>query len=303
MTNPTARQPGDSKVQWAVFLGLLANIALALIKLAAGVLGASAALIADAVESITDILGSVVIWGGLHMASRPPDENHPYGHGKIEALAALAVTALIAAAGFGIAVQSIRLLYLGAPTTPAPFTVVVLLFVVVVKEFLARFMGAAARRERSSAAFVESWHHRSDALTSLAAAVGISASLLGGPPWASADKWAALFTAGVILFNAGMLARLPLLELTDAQESDITPAAVASALRVPGVRRVETPRRYGRHLHIDMHIEVDPDMPVREAHRIAHEAQDAVRADLPRVRRVLVHIEPLGGVHAAPEGH
>ncbi len=299
---PAANHSIASKVQRAVVIGLLVNVALALTKLTAGVLGASAALIADAVESITDILGSVVILGGLHMASKPPDANHPYGHGKIESIAALAVTSIIAAAGFGIAVQSIRQLF-GSYPTPAPFTIVVLLIVVLVKELLARFTGAAAKRENSSAAFVESWHHRSDALTSLAAAVGISASLLGGPAWASADKWAALFTAGIILFNAGMLARYPLQELTDALETDITRDATACALRVPGVLGVETAhaRRYGRDFYIDMHIEVDSELPVREAHRIAHQAQDAVRAGLPRVRRVLVHIEPFGGVQAAPK--
>lgn len=290
----------SSRVQRAALVGLMANIALAMVKLTAGILGSSYALIADAVESIADIVGSVVIWGGLHMASRPADANHPYGHGKIESLAALAVTIIIGAAGIGLGVQAIRELFVQHPA-PAAFTLPVLIGVVIVKEGLARFMKSAAKREDSAAGFVESWHHRSDAITSLAAAIGISAALIGGPAWASADRWAALFTACIILFNACLLARLPLQELTDAEASRVTDRASTLAMEVPGVKRVETihSRRYGREYFVDMHIEVDPDLTVREAHRIAHEAQDAIRAGLPRVRRVLVHVEPYGGVGPA----
>lgn len=296
MRQKASQNSSPSRVQRAALIGLVANVFLALIKLGAGILGGSYALIADAAESITDIVSSVVIWGGLHMASRPPDANHPYGHGKIESLAALVVTMFIAAAGVGIGVQAIGGLFV-QHVAPAPFTLAVLICVVIAKEALARFMRSAAKEEQSAAGFVESWHHRSDAITSLAAAIGISAALIGGPSWASADTWAALFTACIIVLNACLLARLPIQELTDAEPTDVTERASELAMGVAGVRRVETvhSRRYGRELFVDMHIEVDPELSVREAHRLAHEAQDAIRAGLPRVRRVLIHVEPFEG--------
>lgn len=287
-----SRRPGR-RTKRAAVLGLLANVALAITKLVAGVAGSSYALVADAVESIGDILGSVVIWGGLHMGSRPPDEKHPYGHGRIESLAALAVAVLIGAAGIGIAVQAVRGLF-EPQLLPAPFTLIVLIAVVLVKEGMARFAGRAAEWEQSVAGRLDSWHHRSDALSSLAAAIGITTALIGGPDWAVADEWAALFASGIIVFNAWYLSRTPLRELTDAEPTDIVEEAAALAIEVPGVRAVETvhARRHGRDTFIDMHIEVDPELTVRAAHKLAHDAQDAVRAGLPRVQQVLVHVEP-----------
>lgn len=281
------------RAQHAAILGLLANVALGFTKLIAGIAGSSYALIADAVESFTDIIGSVVIWGGLHMAARPPDENHPYGHGRIESLAAFLVAVMIGGAGIGIAVEAVREL-LNPHRPPAAWTLIVLLAVVAIKEALARIAARAARKDGSVAGRIDSWHHRSDALTSLAAAVGISVAVLGGDAWAAADEWAALFASAIILYNAFSLGRLPYRELTDAEPTDIIEDAASLAMGVPGVRAVETlhARRHGRDLFIDLHIEVDPHLSVREGHRLAHQAQDAIRAGLPQVQRVLVHVEP-----------
>ncbi len=274
-------------------LGLLVSVALALVKLFSGLIGHSYALIADAVESIADIFASMVVWGGVMIAARPPDDDHPYGHGKAEPLAALVVALMLIAAGAGIAIQSIREI-LVPHHGPAPFTLWVLLGVVAVKEILFRIVHRAGARSGSSALLADAWHHRSDAITSFVAAVGISIALIGGERYASADGWAALVASGVILFNAWRLLMPPLHELMDADQQDVTERARAVAAGVAGILDVEkvTARKAGTGYWADMHIEVDPDMSVRDAHELAHRVKDAVMAAMPAVRDVLVHIEP-----------
>lgn len=220
------------RAQRIAVVGLLVNIALAATKLVAGLMGHSYALVADAVESMTDILGSVVIWGGLRIGARPADENHPWGHGKAESLAALVVAAMVLAAGIGIGIKSIDEI-ITPHHAPAPFTLGVLIAVVVVKELLFRRVLRIAREEDSGAAEVDAWHHRSDAITSAAAFIGISIALFGerlfggaggatapGEPsrWASADDYAALLASAVIIYNGWRLMRVPLRDLMDADQ-------------------------------------------------------------------------------------
>ncbi len=306
-------RPANLRAQRTAVVGLLVNVALAAIKLVAGLVGHSYALVADAVESMTDILGSVVIWGGLRIGARPADENHPWGHGKAESLAALVVAAMVLAAGVGIGVKSIDEI-ITPHHAPAPFTLGVLLAVVVVKEVLFRRVLRVAHEEHSGAAEVDAWHHRSDAITSAAAFVGISVALFGervsggagaqadSPSrWASADDYAALLASGVIIYNGWRLLRVPLRELMDeegpgASASAIGPAR-AIALGVEGVRGIEKirARASGSRWFLEMHVEVDPEMPVREAHVVGGRVRAAVRERLPRVADVLVHVEP----HAA----
>ncbi|MEI7657287.1 MAG: cation diffusion facilitator family transporter [Phycisphaerae bacterium] len=280
--------------------GMLANVVLAAVKIIAGVLGHSSALVADGIESVADIVGSVVIWGGLRVASRPRSERHPYGYGKAEALAAVVVSFMILAAAAYIAVDAVSQIRNPGPT-PAGFTLAVLVVVIVVKEFLFRLVRRTADQSGSSAVRTDAWHHRVDAITSVAAFVGITLSLLGGPALRAADDWAALLAAVIIAYNGCALLIPPLRELLDAQALDVVDVVTSHASSVPGVRKVQKAyaRRSGRELWIDMHIWVDGAMNVRDAHTLAHAVKDAVRARVPAVRDVLIHIEPAPAEGAA----
>src|SRR4051794_5492899 len=195
-------------------LGLLINVVLASVKIVAGVIGHAYVLIADGIESGLDIAGSIVIWGGLTLAARPPDETHPYGHGKAEPIAAIVVALGVIAAAIGLAVESVREI-LTPHHAPAPFTLGILIIVVIIKEFLFRTVIRVGRDVESTAVKTDAWHHRSDALTSTAAFIGISIALIGGRGWESADDWAALFACVVIATNGVLLLRPSIREILD----------------------------------------------------------------------------------------
>src|SRR6266850_1298471 len=280
----------------ATFLGMVVNTFLAAGKLAAGVLGHSHALIADAVESLADIFSSIVVWRGVVIAAEPEDEDHPYGHGKAEPLAAATVSTMLLAAGGWIAVHAFRAIAHPHPA-PAPFTLIVLLLVICVKEGLFRFVLREAISVESSAVQTDAWHHRSDVITSFAAAIGISVALLGGKGYESADEVAAIVAAAIIVWNAWRLLRPALNELMDRSPSrELCERIRHIAEAVKGVERVEKTfvRKMGYHFYADMHVQVDPQMTVQHSHNIAHEVKDKIRTQIPRVRDVLVHIEPSG---------
>lgn len=273
--------------------GLAVNVFLAMAKLLAGVVGHSYALIADAVESLTDILGSLIVVGGLRYAVRPADHNHPYGHGKAEALAALAVAAILFVAGIGIGVQAVREAMVAHPA-PAAFTLWVLLGVIVIKETIFQVARAQAQKSGSSAVLADAWHHRSDAITSLAALIGIALALWGGPRWIVADEVAAVVAAVVILVNAVLIAQGPLHELLDAAPDQLIAKVRAVAEGVEGVEGVEKvlARKSGPWYLVDMHLHVDAEMPVRAAHALGGLVKARIREKVPSVRDVLMHIEP-----------
>jgi cation diffusion facilitator family transporter len=275
-------------------LGMLINLVLAVAKIAAGILGNAYALIADGIESALDIGGSAVIWGGLKLAARPPDETHPYGHGKAEPIAAAIVSVGVVIAAAGLAVESVREI-LTPHHAPAPFTLVVLIVVVVVKEMLYRSVVRIGRNVESTAVQTDAWHHRSDALTSIAAFIGISIALIGGEGWQSADDWAALFACGLIAFNGFHLFWPALHEIMDtAPRGDICGPIRKAASCVPGVIEVEKclVRKMGLSFYVDLHLRVDGEISVRSGHDIAHEVKAAIRATDPRISDVLVHVEP-----------
>jgi cation diffusion facilitator family transporter len=280
----------------AALAGLLVNAALAAIKLVAGLVGHSYALVADAVESMADILGSVVIWGALRYGGRPADEGHPFGHGKAEALAALAVACLIIVAGIGIAIKAVDEI-VTPHLAPAPFTLFVLIGVVGVKEALYQMARRAAHRSESSAGLADAWHHRSDAITSIFAFIGISVALLGGPAWAVADDWAALLASGVIVTNGALLMRQPYAELLDRAAPSVAERCSRLAMDVPGIEAIEQvhARKTGRTYRVIMHAEVAPSMTVRDAHTLTGRVKAAVRSTLPRVESLLIHVEPHEG--------
>lgn len=285
---------GDARASLRIAAaGLSVNIAFAAAKLIAGIVGHSNALIADAVESLADVLGSVIVVGGIRFAARPPDENHPYGHGKGEALAGLVVAVLLVAAGAAVAVQSIHAL-LAPAVTPAAWTLLVLVVVIGVKETMFQVARRRALKSASSALLVDAWHHRADAITSVAALVGIALALYAGPAFDHADAWAALAAAGVIIVNGLLLLREPVHELTDAAPDTLIDDVRRAASGVPGVRLVEKvlARKSGSRYLVDMHLHVDGSLSVREAHAIGGRAKAAIRASLPSVADVLVHVEP-----------
>jgi cation diffusion facilitator family transporter len=270
------------------------NGGLAVVKLVTGIVGQSYALIADAIESLGDIFSSAIVWGGLVIASRPADENHPYGHGKAEPLAALAVAAMLIIAGLGIATQAIHEIR-STQDAPAGYTLLVLLAVVGIKEGMYRYESRTAIRIGSTAVHVDAWHHRSDALTSAAAAVGISIALIGGKGYESADDWAALAACTIIVFNGIRFARTGVAELMDVQpDRALADEIQAMASRVEGARYVEKVlvRKMGPDLYVDLHLEVDPSLSVQRAHDIAHAVKDIIKSGQKRVADVLVHVEP-----------
>jgi cation diffusion facilitator family transporter len=275
-------------------IGIAVNAALAGIKIAAGMVGNTYALIADGFESTLDIFSSIIIWYGLKLAAQPPDDEHPYGHGKAEPVATIVVSLVLIGAALGLAVQSVREI-LTPHHTPAPFTLVVLLVVVLVKEFLFRKMHSTGTTIESGAVKSDAWHHRSDAVTSAAAFIGISIALVGGPGWESADDWAALLACGFIGWNGWKLLKPAMYEAMDAAPPPELVKNVRSvAAGVPGVSALDQCliRKSGLEFFVDLHVGVDAALTVREGHRIAHEVRNAVRAANPAIADVLVHIEP-----------
>jgi cation diffusion facilitator family transporter len=279
----------------ATFIGLAVNVLLSVTKLIAGIAGHSHALVADACESLTDIFSSIIVWRGVVVAAAPADEDHPYGHGKAEPLAAAVVSGILLFVAGWIAIEALH--DIGQPR-PAPkvFTLLVLLGVIVIKEGLFRFISREADSVENAAVRADAWHHRSDAITSVAAAIGISTALIGGEKFAWADDAAALAAAGVIAWNGWRLLRSTMGDLMDtAPDREIKHEIERLAATVPGVAGVEKcfVRKMGYQLYVDMHVEVDPQMTVLRSHEIAHAVKDKIRDAMPAVSDVLVHIEPL----------
>jgi len=275
-------------------LGLVINVVLAAVKIVAGVIGHAYVLIADGMESAIDVAGSIVIWGGLTVAARPPDRTHPYGHGKAEPIAALVVAICVLAAAIGLAIESVREI-LTPHHGPAPFTLAILVAVIVIKEFLFRYVNRIGQDLESTAVQTDAWHHRSDALTSGAAFIGISVALIGGERWQSADDWAALFACAVIAANGVRLALPAFQEIMDtAPGGKIVKSILAVASSVPGVVEVEKcyARKMGLDYYVDLHVGVDGNISVHKGHEIAHRVKAAIQQSDSRVADVLVHIEP-----------
>jgi len=291
---PSQTQRNYERGMRSSIVGLGANLVLACVKLTAGILGTSYALIADSIESLGDSVGSLIVWRGLQIASRPADHDHPYGHGKAEPLAALLVAILLAAAAIGIAVQALQEIAL-PHRMPARFTLAVILGVVLVKEILYRFVLRVGTEVGSHAVHADAWHHRSDAITSGLAAAGITVALVGGPGFEVADAWAALLASSIILITAFRILRPAVHELMDHTAApDLVEAVRIVAESRAGVHRVEKLwiRKMGLYYVADMHLEVPPEMTVRESHKLAHDVKDSVQEALPQMVEVLIHVEP-----------
>ena len=274
--------------------GMLLNAALCAVKICAGLIGNSYALIADGVESLLDVVSSLLIWGGLKYAARPPDDSHPYGHGKAEPVASILGSLTIISAGAGLAVESFIAIYTPRHA-PSPFTLPVLVLVVVIKEIHSRRVERLARETGSTAMAADAVHHRSDALTSAAAFIGISIALLGGKGFESADDWAALFACAIIFYNGIRIIRPAISDLMDtAPAKEIVEQVRQVSTAVQGVLEIEQcrVRKMGLEYYVDLHAKVDAGITVRDGHAIAHLVKDAVLGSVPDVADVLVHIEP-----------
>lgn len=274
--------------------GLVVNAALVVIKLVTGIVGHSYALVADAVESSTDIFASLIVWGGLHVSSQPPDESHPYGHGKAEALATAAVSLMLLGAAIGIVIAAVHEI-MTPHHVPAMFTLYVLAGVVIVKEVLFRKVLAVGHEAESNVVMADAWHHRSDAITSAAAFVGISLAIWGGERWAAADDWAAIVAAAIIAINGGRFLRVAVNDLMDRMPAAPILDEIERAARgVPGVLATEKlrVRRFGGELMVDLHVQAEPALSLHDAHILSGKVKGAIRAAVPAVRDVLVHMEP-----------
>ena len=274
--------------------GLIVNVFLAAAKILAGVIGHAYVLIADGIESALDVGGSIVIWGGLTVAARPPDQTHPYGHGKAEPIAAVIVAAGVLAAAVVLAIESVREIFL-PHHAPAPWTLAVLVVTVIIKETLYRYTIRFGQKVESTAVKTDAWHHRMDALTSIAAFIGISVALIGGEKWQSADDWAALLACALIAANGIRLARPAFYEIMDtAPGGKIVRSIRVVASSVAGVVEVEKcrARKMGLDYYVDLHVGVDGNISVHQGHEIAHRVKSAIQQSDSRIADVLVHIEP-----------
>lgn len=295
-------EPYAQGIRMAV-LGMATNLVLAVIKIAAGVVGHSYALIADGIESTADVLSSLVVMGGLKLSARPADDDHPYGHGKAEPMAGAIVACLLLLAAGWIAWSSVYEIR-HPHRAPAWYTLLVLALVIVVKEALSRKVIQTGSELGSTSVRGDGWHHRSDALTSGAAFLGISIALVGGPGYEPADDWAALAACGIMGFNGIRLLQAAIDDLMDhAVSPDQLTEVRALAGRVEGVVGIEKCRirRVGLGLSMDIHVTVPAGATVRRGHEIAHAVKDRLLASAHRITDVTVHIEPddLGADRAA----
>ncbi|MFV0416181.1 MAG: cation diffusion facilitator family transporter [Chthoniobacterales bacterium] len=303
MVQPSQRvQAAATAGRRAVSVGIFSNIALAVIKTVAGIFGQSQALIADGLESAFDSVSSILIWGALKYAERPPDKEHPYGHGKMETMASLGGALFLIIAGGIITVTNFNILYryytgqIEEMPVPKLYTLIVLGVVILVKEGLYQYISRRAKVVKSRSMETDAGHHRFDAITSLAAFIGISIALIGGNKWAAADNWAALFACVVIIFNGCRLFKNSLSDSLDRQEPEEFIEEIRDiSLAVPDVKSVEKLRlrRSGLSRIADLHVRVDGDLSIREGHDISHRVVDTLLArEALNLTEVTVHIEP-----------
>lgn len=276
------------------YFSIIGNTTLALVKGLAGFFGNSYALIADAIESTTDILASFLVLLGFKYSKRPADENHPYGHGKIEPLITFGVVAFLVVSATTIAYTSIQ--NIQTPhKIPESWTLIVLGLIIVWKEISFQIVMRKSKQLNSSSLKADAWHHRSDAITSIMAFVGISIAIIFGKGYETADDWAALFASTLILYNSYLILRPALGEVMDEQlYEDLVIEIRAKSTEVQGVIGTEKCfiRKSGMKFHVDLHVIVNSEISVKVGHDIAHKLKDYLRTEMPNLGHVLIHIEP-----------
>ena len=278
----------------ATYFSIIGNVCLSIVKGLAGFFGNSYALIADAIESTTDIFSSLLVLFGIKYSSRPADENHPYGHGRAEPLITFLVVGFLITSATIIAYESISNIN-NPHDLPKSWTLIVLGLIIIWKEYSFRLVMKKSKESNSSSLRADAWHHRSDAITSVAAFIGISIALLFGKGYESADDWAALFAAGFIFYNSYLIFRPALGEIMDEHlYDDLVDEIRKVSLQVDGIVDTEKCfiRKAGMKYHVDLHAIVDADISVREGHELAHNLKDTLRIQISELGHVLIHIEP-----------
>ena len=289
------KQTNEKSAIKATYFSLTGNALLAAIKLLSGIFGNSYALIADGIESIADIFSSFFVLLGFKYAQRPPDENHPYGHSRIEPLITFLVVAFLVTSATVIAYESIEHI-LTPHKVPEPWTLIVLAVIIVWKEASYRYVLKKSKQLNSSSLQADAWHHRSDAVTSVTAFVGISIALYFGKGYETADDWAALFASAFILYNAYLIFRPALGEIMDEHRYDDVVAAIREiASAVEGIKGTEKcfVRKAGMKYLVELHALVDGDISVENGHMLAHKLQDSVQEKLPEISHITIHVEPV----------
>ena len=278
----------------AVYFSLIGNFCLAIVKGLAGFFGNSYALLADAIESITDVFASFLVLFGIKYSNRPADANHPYGHGRAEPLITFLVVGFLITSATIIAYESI--INIATPhNLPKSWTLLVLGVIIIWKEFSFRKVLKKSLETNSSSLKADAWHHRSDAITSVAAFIGISIALIFGKGYESADDWAALFASGFIIYNSYLIFRPALGEIMDEHlNEDLVSEIRKIALNVNGILATEKCfiRKAGMQYHVDLHANVDANISVKEGHELAHLLKDTLRNAIPELGHILIHIEP-----------
>jgi cation diffusion facilitator family transporter len=277
-----------------IYFSIFSNAALAAIKWTAGYFGNSYALIADAIESTTDIFSSTLVLFGLKYSNRPADKNHPYGHGRIEPLVTFLVVGFLIASATIIAFQAIS--NIQTPhELPKAYTLIILGAIIIWKETSYRLVLKKSKETKSSSLKADAWHHRSDAITSVAAFIGITFALIMGKGFESADDWAALFASGFILYNCYLIFRPALGEIMDEHtHDDVVDQIRRISKKTPGILDTEKcfVRKTGMKFHVDLHITVDSKITVKEGHDISHVLKNRLLEEMPEISNVLIHIEP-----------
>lgn len=276
------------------YFSIIGNTLLAIIKGITGIFGNSFALIADAIESTSDVFSSLLVLFGLKYSTKPADENHPYGHGKAEPMVTFLVVGFLVISAAIIAYQSI--VNIQTPhEIPELFTLYVLGAIVIIKEVFYRFVSKKSDQTKSTSLKADAWHHRSDAITSLMAFIGISIALYLGKGYEDADDWAALLASGFILYNAYLIFRPALGEIMDEHMHDDFIIEIKKIAKpVAGVIEIEKcyVRKTGMTFNVDMHIVVDGNLTVKKGHDIAHDVKKEIQNKFPEIADVLIHVEP-----------
>ncbi|MEX0721708.1 MAG: cation diffusion facilitator family transporter [Balneolaceae bacterium] len=275
-------------------ISIFGNALFAIAKGVTGILGNSFALIADAIESTTDVFASLLVLFGIQYSAKPPDDNHPYGHGKAEPLVTFAIVGFLVISATVIAYRAIQNIQT-PQETPENYTLLVLGGVIITKEFFYRFVSKKSDETKSSSLKADAWHHRSDAVTSLTAFVGISISIFFGEGFEKAEDWAALAASFFILYNAYLIFRPALGEIMDEHLYDDLIAKIRNVSKeVDGVIDTEKciVRKTGMVFHVDLHLIVSGNIPVKKGHEIAHRLKDEIQKQLPEIADILIHVEP-----------
>ena len=283
-----------NRARRTILISLIGNVVLVFVKLITGILGSSFALVADAIESLGDVFSSFIIFLGLKVSDKPPDDDHPFGHGKVEPITSfIVVLFLIASAGF-IAYQAIDNIQ-SPQKMPSPYTLFVLAGIVIYKELFYQFVIKKSKQTKSTSLKADAWHHRSDAITSLAAFIGIGLALLLGEGYEHLDDYAALVASAIIIVNAYFVFRPALGELLDEQNHDeLIDEVRFLSEQVPGVIDTEKCyiRKFGMRYVVDIHVRVAADLTVAQGHTIGHDVQDTLRENFPQIEHVFTHVEP-----------